>query len=278
MDGGTLTALMGHPSDPRLAEIISALLRLAEGDFSAPLVASPRRDEIDAVMTGINYMADQLHSSYTELDQRVRERTRELAEARDAMHSLATSDHLTGLANRLALTTELEHRLAGFRRGEPSPCLICVDLDRFKAVNDTWGHQAGDQVLRVIAGRLGSAVRDGDLVARLGGDEFAILLAGTITEAEAHELCGRVRAAVNPALDVDGVEILPGASIGFTVAAAGDTADRLMHHADTAMYVSKRSGDGCPQAFRPWMLEKRRRETGIYSGPAPSGPEASATP
>jgi diguanylate cyclase (GGDEF)-like protein len=119
--------------------------------------------------------------------------------------------------------------------------VLFVDLDGFKAVNDTLGHAAGDQLLVAVAGRLSAGVRTGDCVARLGGDEFAVLL-GTADDARVRWVADRLLQRLREPVGLDGSSVTVTASVGGTLAVAGDTPESLLHRADTAMYAAKRDG------------------------------------
>lgn len=159
----------------------------------------------------------------------------------------AMYDGLTGLANRELLLAELGLRLAAPSQAGVT-ALMFIDLDRFKQVNDVYGHNAGDLLLQAIAGRLRAAARPEDLVARLGGDEFAVLLTSTLERDEdaaqtANGVAHRLLTAVAGAIAVGGVNLRVGASIGVALAAAdGSDADTLLREADLAMYQAKRAG------------------------------------
>ncbi|RFU20834.1 putative bifunctional diguanylate cyclase/phosphodiesterase [Geodermatophilus marinus] len=177
---------------------------------------------------------------------------RKRAEA--ALAHQAFHDPLTGLANRALFTDRVEQALRRRRRSSSAPAVVFVDLDRFKAVNDTLGHAAGDALLVEVAGRLRGAVRAGDTVARLGGDEFAVLAeltSGAPGEAEA--AAGRVLEALRHPAVVAGHQVPVSASVGVVVAADGADADSLVRDADTAMYEAKVAGRGRLALFDPAM-------------------------
>jgi diguanylate cyclase (GGDEF)-like protein/PAS domain S-box-containing protein len=157
------------------------------------------------------------------------------------LDTLAHRDTLTGLLNRRALLAALEARLAA---GTPTSVLFC-DLDGFKAVNDTRGHEAGDAVLVEVAQRLIGAVRDGDLVARFAGDEFVLVSRPEGATRIADRLLARL---TEPVVLADGSTVKVGTSIGIAdlldPTSVEMTADDLLKQADTAMYVAKRSGKG----------------------------------
>lgn len=166
---------------------------------------------------------------------------------------MAEHDPLTGLLNRAAFATRLEKEIAQATELRPLT-LLCLDLDHFKEINDTWGHPAGDQLLRIVADRLRRSLRKNDYAAyRLGGDEFAVLLAG-IGAAEAQRLGRRVLRVLNQSCEIVGQPYRLRASIGFALA-PGDAADpeRLMSRADLALYAAKASGRNVVQSFRPEM-------------------------
>ncbi len=161
---------------------------------------------------------------------------------------LARRDALTGLANRTQLTDRAEVAMARARREHTSFAVLLVDLDRFKEINDTLGHHVGDRVLCECADRISSAMRDGDLVARLGGDEFAVLLCGVETQAEALDAARRVAGALSRPLEMAGVVLEPGGSVGVACYPShGEDVDTLLRHADAAMYTAK--GDRIPVAI-----------------------------
>ncbi|BFU44696.1 putative bifunctional diguanylate cyclase/phosphodiesterase [Krasilnikovia sp. MM14-A1004] len=152
----------------------------------------------------------------------------------------ALHDGLTGLPNRDAFRQRAEVALDAAVRGSDSGAIVLVDLDRFKEVNDTLGHHAGDELLRVIARRLTGAVRSDDTVARLGGDEFGLVLPGLGAD-QAHALLARVRDAVSQETVLDGVPLTIEASFGIALYPDhGDSVEELVKRADAAMYQGKR--------------------------------------
>ena len=159
-----------------------------------------------------------------------------VARERARLAELALQDDLTGLPNRRFLTEYVEQHFDDSADGFAA---IFIDLDRFKAVNDTFGHDAGDEVLRTVAGRLKNASRTNDLVVRLGGDEF-VMVCREVTPEVAHAIAGRLVAALSEPMIVEGHEVQVGASAGVALGAAGETLDGLLDVADAAMYRAKR--------------------------------------
>jgi diguanylate cyclase (GGDEF)-like protein/PAS domain S-box-containing protein len=155
----------------------------------------------------------------------------------------ALHDALTGLANRALFADRLTHSL---QRRDVRQAVMYLDLDRFKVVNDSLGHAAGDRMLTAIAERLASTVRDGDTVARLGGDEFAVLIEAAVGEAHfaasVKDLAERILAAVRGVVDVGGTLVVPGTSIGVAFGEPGDAAEDVLRHADIALYAAKAEG------------------------------------
>lgn len=246
------------PDEPRIPQIVDAILRIADMDFNTLLHPSCKRDEIDAIIMGINAMASDLETTYSTLDCRVAERTRQLEAARDQMALLAYTDPLTSLANRSALMNEIEKSLEATRTGDTAPILMLLDLDAFKSINDTYGHAMGDKVLRQLADRLRSCVRTEDVVARLGGDEFAILV--RMPEHGAIRAGRRIVAAMSADMVIDNIHLSPGASLGMVRATASHSADSLVLEADTAMYVAKCLSTEKVVEFEPFMLFERREK------------------
>ncbi|HEX8769230.1 MAG TPA: PAS domain S-box protein [Acidimicrobiales bacterium] len=152
-------------------------------------------------------------------------------------------DALTGLANRVLFADRVGHALDRAGRQPTSNAVVYLDIDGFKAINDSRGHAAGDLILQAVARRLLASVRPQDTVARLGGDEFAILLEDA-SEAEAVKVARRMNIAVGEPFDIAGEEVQTGASIGIALAAARDNVDDVVHRADAAMYGAKQAGGG----------------------------------
>jgi diguanylate cyclase (GGDEF)-like protein/PAS domain S-box-containing protein len=166
---------------------------------------------------------------------------------------LAHYDVLTDLPNRMMFRERLDEQLAWVHRGARLAVLY-LDLDNFKTINDTLGHPVGDELLVTLAGRLRSCVRDTDLVARLGGDEFAIIQTGITQPDDVTTLVARVQAAVRQPLDFGGHHIISDTSIGIAMAPEdGEEADRLLKHADLALYAAKANGRATYQFFEPQM-------------------------
>lgn len=166
---------------------------------------------------------------------------------------LAFHDTLTGLPNRALLNDRVDQALIAARRDKPATLLL-LDLDRFKHVNDTFGHAAGDSLIREFAARLVSLVRESDTVARLGGDEFAILLPGVGDTDDAAALCDRILDAAQRPFAVTGGQAFVGVSIGVAIAPdAGVDRTEIMRKADIALYRAKADGRDCRRLFTPEM-------------------------
>ncbi|MFP3906042.1 MAG: EAL domain-containing protein [Acidimicrobiales bacterium] len=154
----------------------------------------------------------------------------------------ATHDALTGLANRRLFSEHLDDALRHGRRSGAFPAVLFIDLDQFKVLNDSQGHDVGDAVLRAAADRLTRSVRPGDVVARLGGDEFAVLSHRIPSAADALSLAERVVAATSEPVQVEGEDVVITSSIGVVVAVADSTVASVLRDADAAMYHAKAMG------------------------------------
>ena len=159
---------------------------------------------------------------------------------------VATHDELTGLANRKLFNSEFSRALVEARSTGDAVSLLLIDADHFKLVNDTYGHNDGDQVLKAFAKNIKKSVRSHDLVARLGGDEFGVILTDTSGHDELADICERLQSSLAPGIDHEGGRSLVTASIG-TATYPQDSVDPedLLRKADLALYHSKEKGRGC---------------------------------
>ena len=183
---------------------------------------------------------------------------RHVAEAQ--IQHAATRDPLTGLPNRIALHERLEQHVRLAHRHGVMLAFLFIDLDRFKLINDTLGHDVGDAALIEVAQRLTGALRDSDTVARLGGDEFAVLLPEVGDADEAIQMAVKLVAVLNEPAVLKGHRLHLNASIGVAMYPGhGDAGDQLMRNADLAMYQAKQSGSGRVCLFSP-LLNQRSRD------------------
>ena len=188
------------------------------------------------------------------LERAVTDRTRGLEAANRQLRHLASHDALTGLPNRLLLEDRVAQAVAQANRQGHEFALLVVDLDRFKLINDSLGHRAGDDLLREVAQRLKSAVRAVDTTARLGGDEFVILADGPVTRPEAVAIASRAIDVMRPAMRLLGIDVHISPSIGIAFYPGdGATVDALLARADAAMYSAKERGRNNVQCYTEGM-------------------------
>jgi diguanylate cyclase (GGDEF)-like protein len=174
----------------------------------------------------------------------------ERRQAEERAHALATTDPLTGLMNRRSLTDHLQHAIAGAARRGERLALLFLDMDRFKAINDTLGHDAGDELLRQFADRISASVRESDSVARLGGDEFVVLMEALPSYTAAAEVAKKIVKAGALPFNVSSQSIKTSVSVGISMYPQdGDTVHTLMRSADLAMYHAKQERRGSVQFF-----------------------------
>ena len=174
----------------------------------------------------------------------------------EQLRKLAFHDPLTLLANRSLFWNRVEHALTLSQRSQQLVAVMFLDLDNFKNINDSLGHDAGDRLLQAAAQRLVKATRPSDTVARLGGDEFAILLEGIRSDTDIERIAKPITAAFNRPLLVDGRGIESTASIGAACSEPGDDAEQLLRKADIAMYNAKAAGKARCVLFKPHMQEQ----------------------
>lgn len=163
--------------------------------------------------------------------------------AQERLTYLAQYDHLTGLVNRTLFRDRLTHAVArSKRKGQPLGIML-LDLDRFKAVNDSLGHEVGDRLLQAAAARFKSCVREVDTISRIGGDEFTAILEGVAGEADAAGIAQRIIESIGAPFDLGEHQASIGVSIGITLYPSDDDdVDGLLRHADAAMYRAKQRG------------------------------------
>ena len=233
----------------RMTQIMSAL---AAGDNTVSVPNQGQNNEIGQMAAAVEVF-------------RINAIVRQEREAQIA--HMAQHDALTNLANRKLLHDRLEFAMTLVGRGG-SATVLCIDLDGFKATNDTYGHLAGDHLLRITAERMQACVRETDTVARLGGDEFVIVQVGLIRADDAHTLAARLLKTVAQPVEVAGHQLTPRMSIGIAVAPVdGGNGEILMRNADIALYRAKADGGHTYRFFEPAMearlLAKRQLEADL---------------
>ncbi len=238
------TAVTSHAIQAALA-LVTLLLSAA----MAERIQTMRREAVAAE----HAMVEALRSKEQGLEERVTARTRELELANTELRAkekeleyMAQHDPLTGLPNRALLDDRLDQALARAKRSGRSIAVMLADLDRFKAINDTYGHPVGDQMLRAISTRLADCLRSADTLARVGGDEFVIILEEIQDPADASGVADKLIAAACRAVELPQGGLQVGVCIGiaFYPLHAND-ARSLVRHADDAMYAAKAAGGNC---------------------------------
>jgi diguanylate cyclase (GGDEF)-like protein/PAS domain S-box-containing protein len=180
--------------------------------------------------------------------------TTEAKRAEELIERLAFNDTLTGLPNRTLFRDRLRQVVAGAKRAASNPVVALVNLDRFRAVNESIGHAAADSVLQVVAERLKATTRDEDTIARWGGDEFAVLLPGVSDDIDSFAVAKRLAECFAEPWQVDGHELWLTASIGLSVYPLdGDDVQALLDSAEAAMHEAKKLGGDCQQFYAPPM-------------------------
>jgi diguanylate cyclase (GGDEF)-like protein len=214
--------------------LIRALMRITQGDFESPTPYQNRKDEIGHLAAAI----EKLREAVVE-----REYLMSLQEAAMRLEHMAHHDALTGLPNRAFLDRALQNAVSTLPAGDRFN-LMMFDLDRFKEVNDTCGHQTGDALLVAVSDRLNLLLGPDDVAARLGGDEFVIVQkVARDARLEAEKLAARIVETLAMPFHVEGRELRIGASVGITCAPDhGENTHDLLKHADAALYAAKNAG------------------------------------
>ena len=152
----------------------------------------------------------------------------------------AKFDQLTNIANRYALIDRIDHLIDQYDRNQTAFSLLFVDLDKFKSINDTYGHTFGDSVLKEVANRISTSIRKSDMVARIGGDEFILLLENTHKHSDIQASIEHLKKDLSEEMIINGQSLMVECSIGYaTFPTNGTTSDKLLSHADKGMYSTK---------------------------------------
>jgi diguanylate cyclase (GGDEF)-like protein/PAS domain S-box-containing protein len=213
--------------------------------ISVAITATPLRDS-DGNVIGVSG----IHKDITE-----RKRAEEaLVKARDQLYDQAHQDTLTGLPNRKLFYDRLSQAASSARRYERSVALLFIDLDRFKVINDTLGHDVGDLLLQAVGKRLTGCVRESDTVARLGGDEFSVILPSVVDPQDAVRVGQKIVQALSDPFVLDSHELFVTTSVGISMYPSdGNDMETLVKNADIAMYRAKEQGKGNCQLYTPAM-------------------------
>jgi diguanylate cyclase (GGDEF)-like protein len=249
------------PSNDDRSDLIRRLERRAERERNARIAAEKLLEQKSREL----YLANQqLKALAAGLEERVEERTRALADAHEQAVKLAEQDQLTGLANRACFVRMLCEAIDGWHAGNHKFALLLIDLDRFKEINDTVGHDAGDAFLQHAASHIKKAVRGHDVVARLGGDEFAVICNFVESARDVECVAERIMREFEKPLHFRNRILCASCSIGFAVFPddAGNVTD-LQRFADIALYRSKAGGRSAFTAFSRTMSEEVRRRQSL---------------
>lgn len=214
-----------------IKKIMNQIKKIEDSDYSASEVVDSS-DELQDISLNINSLADAINT-----------RENSLRKSQEELMYLSTHDELSGLLNRRSFALKLEYALKKARRNSTNIAILFLDLDEFKQVNDTLGHSVGDNLLKSVASRLKSTLRDSDVLARVGGDEFNIFIDGFAHISEVQVLAQKVLDEFEePFVSIDN-EIVTTTSIGISVYPDdGEDAETLIKNADVAMYMSKERG------------------------------------
>jgi diguanylate cyclase (GGDEF)-like protein len=233
-------------------------------------VALGRKQSSDAIKAYNQRLAEEVKERTEELNSTnlfLQKQIEERLQAQQQLEHDAHHDSLTGLANRVLFNSRLELALASKQRyTESNFAVIFIDLDRFKQINDSLGHMAGDLFLKEVAVRISSCIRGHDLLARLGGDEFVVLFDNYDSPSDVEEISARIISSIAKPFNLENKDMYSGASIGIAYIESGyQTADEVLRDADAAMYQAKSLGRGRYIVFDKTMREKLLEELEIES-------------
>jgi|KBSSwiStaDraftv2_1062776.scaffolds.fasta_scaffold82369_2 diguanylate cyclase (GGDEF)-like protein len=242
-------------------DIATALSRAAQisSDQHPEVPAEPgRKDEIGTLMSSFARMLATIEQQSQEIN--------EFPRRLDQLIREAFRDALTGLPNRALFMDRLTHALTRAERAGSNIAVLFLDLDRFKILNETLGHEVGDRLLVEVSHRIASCLRPEDTVARLGGDEFGLLLEDTADLAGATAVAERISVEIQRPFSLDGRDVLISASIGIALTAGGSMQpDEVLHNADLAMYQAKAEGRGRYELYQPGLNMSTRERLDLQS-------------
>ena len=236
--------------------VMQAISRLDAGVYTLPIGEPYPGGELGQVMRALDRMGDSLEAQ------------REvIALHTETLERQARIDPLTGLANRHMLTYRLDQTLSHARHHQRVAGVLMLDLDRFKTVNDTLGHAQGDELLREVARRLKSCVREDDTVARLGGDEFVIVLADMADGDDIHPVANKILTELAAPIKLECQSVTVTTSLGVALFPRdGDSSDALLRFADTAMYRAKEEGGNACTFFTNCMMQNMLEQVEMERG------------
>ncbi len=243
-----------------LNALVSFTRRIAtDNDYSARF-STPQQNEASSLGNSLNSFLDTMEAELTIN----KEQNATLVEQQQTMMRLANYDSLTGLPNRQFVMDNLRLELARVRRNREDLALVFFDLDGFKGINDSLGHETGDLILIEVADRVLNLLREGDLVARLGGDEFIIVPDRDVSDVSLNNLANKLVNAFKEPFMLRGLALSVGVSVGIARATdANYELSQLMSNADLAMYRSKAKGRGTHTLFSADMIESYKRKMSI---------------
>jgi diguanylate cyclase (GGDEF)-like protein/PAS domain S-box-containing protein len=255
-ENDNIDALMGKLRDPNPRMPFQILQRRRDGRLLDVEISGHRLD-----------LGDQQVLTFTTEDFSLRRKAEaQLLEKQQHLDHLAHHDQLTGLPNRLYLAAHLPDAIEHARRAGAMLAVLFLDLDRFKHINDSRGHETGDKLLKAVAQRIRATMRTEDVVVRMGGDEFIVVLKGPRSSDQVNEAAARINEALCAPVLVDGRPLVTTVSIGVSLYPR-DGADmgELLRHSDTAMYQAKDRGRNNFQLFSPAMDRKLKERMTIES-------------
>ncbi|MDD2780897.1 EAL domain-containing protein [Sulfuricurvum sp.] len=250
-----------------LSDIVAVIVHSDDGGIPINFVPEYDAREIFVLSTTINTMIKSIRDSKIEL----LNQHNELRAQKNALQYQATHDALTGLANRVLFSERLEYVIAKSKKQHTQMALLFIDLDHFKEINDSLGHEAGDKVLTIVTQRLRETISNEEALARFGGDEFTVIMEGLQDLEEASRLADKILKLLSEAIVVEYKELYVGCSIGISLYPNnGDTSQDLLKYADAAMYAAKNEGRNNIRYYSSDMtaraLERVVMETSLRSG------------